>query len=406
MATGQFNSIGSIDLAKTPDLLGKTSFAAMITRIMPNGQAPLFGFTSMLKDETALQIEHGYFAKVMLFPSLTNGGATALAAATTISGVSTANLVPGMILQNPTTMENILVISVDSATDITVRRAVGTIAAANIASGETLYQVGNAKEEGSTAPQALRLDPIRITNLTQIIRNAWALTGTAQATEVIAGDGNLAENKQDCAAFHAADIEKAIFFSQKYNGTLNGQPLRTMDGLVSIITTNAAANIHTAGTTTNATQFEAMLDPVFDQTTDPKHANERVLFVGAKAMTVINQIARKNGTYQLMDGQTSWGLQFSTFKTTRGTFRLIEHPLFNSNAVWSAMAVAVDLVTFNLAYLAGRKTASKVYNAQGQEATNNAVDATGGTLTTECTTVCRNPAAYAVIKGLTAASVG
>lgn len=405
MSTGIFTSVGAIDLTKSPNLVGANSFSSMITRLMPNGQAPLFGLTSMLKEETAVQIEHGYFAKTMLFPS-GNASVAKLAADTTLTITDTSNLIPGMILQNPLTLENMLILTVPDATTITVRRAVGQIAAADIALNTVLYQVGNAKEESSQAPTAMYLTPVRISNLTQIFRNTWALSGTVQATEVIAGDSHVAENRQDCAAFHAADIEKALFFGQKYSGTLNNQPFRTMDGIVSIVTQYAASNVVTAGATTNATELETMLDPAFDQTTDPKAANERILFVGSKAMTVINNIGKKNGTYQLVDGQTSWGLQFSTFKTTRGTFRLIEHPLFNSNVVWSAMAVALDLVTFNIAYLKGRKTLSKEYNATGKEAVNNSIDATGGTLTTECTTVVKNPSANVVIKGLTAAAVG
>ncbi|MGK3946225.1 hypothetical protein ABK046_48725, partial [Streptomyces caeruleatus] len=85
---------------------------------------------------------------------------------------------------------------------------------------------------------------------------------------------------------------------------------------------------------------------VFNQTTDTKVANERVLFVGGAAKRVLNNIGRLNGTYNITDGQTSYGLQFSTFKTSRGTFRTVEHPLFNSNADWAKMAVAVDLSSF------------------------------------------------------------
>lgn len=405
MSTGIFTSAGAYDTSKTPSLVGATSFASMITRLMPNGQAPLFGLTSMLKEETAHQIEHGYYSKTMIFPE-GNVSVAALVGDTTLTMTSTSELVPGMVLTNHLTGENLLVLTVPNATTITVRRAVGTVAAVAIALNTVLYQIGNASEESSRAPVAVRLDPVRITNFTHIFRNTWALSGTTQATSVIAGDSHVAENRQDCAAFHAADIEKMIFWGQKYQGTLNGQPFHTMDGIVSIVTQHAAANVVTAGATTNATELEAMLDPVFDQTTDPKAANERLLFVGSKALTVINNIAKKNGTYQLMDGQTSWGLQFQTFKTTRGTFRLIEHPMFNSNAVWAKMAVAVDLTTFNLAYLAGRKTMSKEYNAEGKEAVDSAIDATGGTLTTECTTMIKNPAANAVIKGLTAAAVG
>ena len=55
MSTGIFNTSGF-----TQDLAAK-SFAGMITRLMPNGQAPLFGMTSMLPTEQALQVEHGFF---------------------------------------------------------------------------------------------------------------------------------------------------------------------------------------------------------------------------------------------------------------------------------------------------------------------------------------------------------
>jgi hypothetical protein len=83
------------------------------------------------------------------------------------------------------------------------------------------------------------------------------------------------------------------------------------------------------------------------------------MFVGGTAKKVINNIGRLNGTYYMVDGQTDWGLQFSTVKIARGTFRLIEHPLFNTNASWGKLAIAVDLSSFNLAYLGDRKTRTK-----------------------------------------------
>lgn len=55
MATGLISS------AHLPTDLAAKSFAAMITRLMPNGTAPLFALTSLLKDETAKGLEHGYY---------------------------------------------------------------------------------------------------------------------------------------------------------------------------------------------------------------------------------------------------------------------------------------------------------------------------------------------------------
>jgi len=383
----------------------KKSFAGMITRLMPNGSAPLFGLTSMLKDETAVQVEHGFFTKTMVFPNLNLDAAVADGAATTFTVASTTNVLPGMLMRAQSTGEVVLILTVPSATSVTVRRGVGTIAAAAIANDVNFYQVGNAFEEGSSRPSALSIQAVRVTNLTQIFRNSWALTDTARATQVIAGDSNMSESRSECAAFHAVDIEKAIFFSQKYSGTLNSQPIRTMDGLVNQVTINAAGNVTTAAATTNYTQLEAALDVCFNTVTDPKVANERILFCGGAAKRVLNNIGRLNGTYQLVDGQTSYGLQFSSFKTSRGTFRMIEHPLFNSNADWAKMAIAVDLSSFNLAYLGDRKTQSSEYGANGQ-ALESGIDAVGGSLTTELTCLVKNPSANAIVYGLTAAAAG
>jgi len=392
--TGMFNT-GNF----TTDL-AKKSFAGMITRLMPNGSAPLFGLTSMLASETAVAVEHGYFSKTMLFPELQLNGAIADGTTNVFTVDSTANVLPGMIMRANTTGENILINQVVSSTQVQVTRGVGVTAAAAIADNVMLYQVGNAFEEGSDRPTSLNITPVRITNLTQIFRNTWALTDTARATQVIAGETTVAESKQDCAAFHAADIEKALFFGQKSQGTRNGKPFRTMDGLISIVEQYTAQdNVHTAAATTNYTQLETLLDPVFNQATDPKVANERIMFVGGAAKVVLNNIGRLNGTYQMVDGQTSWGLQFTTFKTARGTFRVIEHPLFNTNSDWSQMAVGIDLSTFNVAYLGDRKTRSEEEFGEG-------VDAIGGSLTTEMTCLVKNPPANVVIYGLTAAAAG
>ena len=408
MSTGMFNT-GDF----TTDL-AKKSFASMITRLMPNGTAPLFGLTSMLSSEVAVQTEHGFFTKTMLFPEMTVDGAIASATETTVTVDSTANILPGMIMRVTSSGENIIVNSVLSATQITVARGVGTVAATDIDNDDTLYQVGNAFEESSTRPNAQNIIPVRITNLTQIFRNTWAISESARATHVIAGETNIAESRQDCAAFHAADIEKAIFFGQKSQGTRNGQPFRTLDGLISVIGTASyyppsyagSTNVSTMGATTTYTQLETALDPIFDQATDPKGSNERILFVGGTAKVVLNNIGRLNGTYQLVDGQTNYGLQFSTLTMARGKFRIIEHPLFNSNSTWSSQAVAVDLPTFKLAYLGDRKTQNKEFNTDGGAAQDNGIDAVGGTLTTELTTVIKNPPANAVLYNFTAAAVG
>jgi hypothetical protein len=407
MTTGILNSN-----QLTQDQAAK-SFAGYITRLMPNGTAPLFALTAMLTTETALQVEHGFFTKTMVFPQLTLGAAGAAIGDTVFIVTSTVNVLPGMIMRVDTTGEQIAVNSVLSPTSVAVQRAMGQTAASAIAASVNLYQVGTAFEESSLRPNANAINPVRITNLTQIFRNTWAISDSVRATKMLAGDTNVAENKQDCAAFHAADIEKALFWSQKSVGTRNNQPIRTMDGIYSIVSNIAyypssysSPNVTVAGGTTNYTQFEAAFDPCFNQATDPKVANERVMFVGGTAKKVINNIGRLNGTYYMVDGQTDWGLQFSTIKIARGTFRLIEHPLFNSNPSWGKYAFAVDMSTFNLAYLGDRKTQNKDFNMNGDDAADNGIDAVGGTLTTEMTALIKNPPAFGIMSNLTAGAAG
>ena len=406
MSTGIFSS------ALFTQDLAKKSFAGMITRLMPNGQAPLFGLTSMLNTETAAQTEHGFFTKTMLFPQLTLSAAGQLASDTILNVTNTNNILPNMVMRVDATGENVLVNSVLSLTQVQVQRAVGSTTAQAITGSTNLYQVGTAFEESSLRPNALAIVPVRVSNLTQIFRNTWAISDSVRATQMIAGDTNIAENRQDCAALHAADIEKGLFFGQKLSMVRNGQPLRFMDGIMSIVSNlqyypslYSSANVTTLGGTTNYTQFEAAFDPLFNQTTDPKIANERLLFVGGVAKKVINNIGRLNGTYYMVDGQTSWGLQFSTIKIARGSFRLIEHPLFNTNTSWQRYAFALDLSTFNLAYLGDRKTQSKEFN-MGNTVADNGVDAVGGTLTTELTTLVRNPPANGIATNFTAAAQG
>jgi len=385
------------------------SFADALTRLMPNGVAPLYLLMSKLGEGTALQIEHGYWTETVPFPAMTLSALVADGVATTFTVVATTDIVPGSTFRVQSTGEIVRVETVVSGTSITVTRAVGNVAGAAVANSVKLYQVGSAFEEASTRPTAQRLQQSYVSNYTQIFRNTWASAGTVEALKFWeqAGGNPVAKDKQDSAMFHARDIEMAIWWGQKFLGTKNGQPFHTMDGVESTIRTLApAANITTAGATTNYSQLIAALDPTFNVITSMQSGNKRLAFTGSTGINVINQIGRLNGTYQLMYGQTEFGLQFSSFKIPRGEFILIEHPLFNSNVDWAKNLFAVDLNVAKLMYLSGRKTKYSAFGVNGPISTDNSIDAVGGVYTSELTMEIRNPAAFGVIYGLTAGAQG
>lgn len=378
------------------------SFAGNMVRYAPNGMAPMFALTSALGEGQALSVEHGYFSKTMLFPKVTiNNGGGYNSAATDFTVDTTAEVVPGELLLS-TAGEIIRVQAVSSGTAITVLRAVGQVGAASVADNEILYSIGNAHEQASLRPISRLMNPVRVLNNTQIYRDSWALPGTMTAIQPIVGNSLVAESRQDCGLFHAAAIERGLIFGQKSGQVVNGQYMTTMDGLIETVRRLAPpGNTTVAGGTTTYTQLETMLNPVFDTITDGRNGNERTLFVGGVARTVINNIGRLSGQYQIVDGQTNFGLQFQTFKTSRGMFRMIEHPQFNSNPRWKGLAIAADLPAIRIMNL--RKTKNIEYGMDGK-ATDSGIDAVGGTLTTELTVENTNPSAHAVVWGLTAAA--
>lgn len=392
--------------------LDALSFASLITRLMPNGTAPLFTISERLRSATAVNVEHGYYTKTFVNPHF-ELDANIDNSQTTFTVVSTEYLVPGQVHRLEQTGENVIINSITSATAVVVTRGVGGGAAAITIASENprAYQVGTAYEEASVRPSALSINPVRVSNLTQIFRNTWAISGTAEQIKVIAGDTTVSENKTDAAKLHATSIETAAIFGKKSQGTRNGMPFRTMDGLMNIIGNMAyyppsysIPNVYTAQSNgTDADTLENYLDPSFNQTTDPTYGNSRILFAGGVAIRALNQIGMLNGSYELVDGQTNWGLRFKTLTLSRGTFELIEHPLFNSNQDWAKLALSLDIPTINFAYLGNRKTMDRPFsgNPGSQVAVDSGIDAIGGTLTTELTLECKNPPANAVIKNLT-----
>ncbi len=355
-------------------------------------------------DGECKSVEHGYMTKTLVFPSATLTAAVADGVATTFTVADSSQLVVGDMLRATSTGEVVRVMAVTNATTIEVRRGTGQIAAAAIGNGVVLYNIGNAHEQGSVRPTSRLMNPVRVLNFTQIFRNSWQLPKTLTATMPIVGGSLPMESREDCVFFHSSDIEKAIIFGQRSGQVVNNQYLTTMDGIVESVRRLApAANTTTLGATTNFTQLKAALDPCFNTVVTGRNTSDRVFFTGGTGINVVNEIGRLSGQYQIVDGQTSFGLQFSTFKLPRGTFRMIEHALLNSNPTWARMGLAVHMDSLKLKYL--RRTAHLEYGMNNVPV-DNGIDAVGGTITSELTLENINPSAHCVLYNFTAAAAG
>ena len=394
LATGIFNiNTGN------PDELNVRSFAGQILRRYPNGSAPMYALTSQGGRTLAKQSQHGYFTKVMTFHVVTQAGAS-LAGDTNFAWPSTAGMTVGMVFHNPRTRENVRVTAVVDAANVTVSRAFGRVAAAAVNAADKWIQVGTAFAEGSTRPESRRLTTTYVPNYTQIFRNAWALTATARASLAEMGISNITENKSDCDMFHSVDIESAIIWGQPKMDTTGSTPMHATQGVLDAMEQYAPANTNVAGATTSFDQLVALAEPAFEYSTNLGDPKSRVGFCDKVALRVLNQIGRLSGQITITPRETSFGMKFTQFEFYKGTINLIEHPLLNGLERDGTMIIA-DMSALKLAYLSGRDTVPESYG-DGGKIVESGIDATGGSLTTECAVELINPFSWGVITGLAA----
>lgn len=395
LATGIFST------PQNPAELNQRSFASTILRRFPNGSAPMFAMTSQAGKAQAKTSTHGYFSKTMTFISQVLGVGVLIGDGT-ITVPSTVGMTVGMVLFNPRSRENVRITAINSATVIAVTRAFGRVAAAAMNIGDTLFQIGTAFEEGSTRPVSRRLTTTYVGNFTQIFRNAWALTDTARASLSEAGYDNVAEDRRECALFHSVDIETAIIWGQAKMDTTGATPIHATQGVIDAMEQYAPGNTNVAAATTTYAQLVAMVETGFQYSTDLGNPTERIGYVDSTAMKVLHDIGRLYGQVEITQNETSFGMQFSSFKFYKGTIHLKEHPLFNGLGR-SGMLLMVEPAALKLAYLAGRDTKPEDYG-MGGKVVENGIDAVGGSLTTEFAVELINPYSCALIEGLTAAA--
>jgi hypothetical protein len=422
--------------------LAKKSFPSMVQYLLPKGDATLLGLSEKVKEETALQVEHGFFAKTMVFPTFQVGALLNDGTTQTVTVIDSSQCLPNGLYRrvgvvdtgtgttlassdNTLVGEIVRIISVTNATTIVVQRNVGAVTTQTSIPNNSLFvHIGSAFANASNRPDSFLTREIRVINYTQIFRNAWAISGTVSAIQNAIGDTNTAKSKEECAKYHAMDMENSMIWGRRsvvagvantnYNST-------TMNGVVAQITdpqagslflpasAGGAANIATANSGAagqlNMTDLETWANNLFDMAYDPSSGMERVIFVGRTARVALNKLCRINGTYDIQNGQTAWGLRFSRITLTRGDLIMIEHPMLNTNPFWQTLIIALDIPAISVAYLVGRKTQSEEYNQKGV-AVDNAIDAVGGSLLTECTVLNKNPAGCGVMTNVRVAVSG
>jgi len=208
----------------------------------------------------------------------------------------------------------------------------------DLATCDTLLIIGNSNSEGGVIPEALSYDPEEFTNIEQIYRNALDISGSEMAEETRIGDPYM-ELKRETLQYHGIEIEKSTIHGlQKKRTGSNGKRRWKMDGVISIINTNASANVNDYATNTSYTGQAWIdgggdwLDEFIYQIFDFGDDSEKLGLCGREALRGINRIAKAEGIINLEPTTTKFGMRVTRWNTPVGDIFLKTHPLFSYEA--------------------------------------------------------------------------
>lgn len=377
-----------------------------ILRLYPNGKAPLFGLTSAMKTRMVDDPEFNWWEKGL--PSQRVALAANITTSTTDLTLASGALQmkAGTILYAEHTNELMRVVTdPTSDTTVTVTRGVaGTTATAITYAGAGvnpyLFMMGSSYPEGSAAPTGVNYDPTKRYNYTQIFRDTLEATRTALKTRLRTTD-QAKEAKRECAEIHSVGIEKAMWFSKRYEGTLEGKPWRMMNGVMQQID---SGNIETASTQLDMDELEEFLYKIFKY-----GSSEKMGFGGNRAVLTLQQAVRKNSSMQIVSGIKEYGMNVSRLISPFGELVFKTHPLFNQIVGGSTGGTAyagveswlfvLDMANLQYVHL---KDSDTKYEAMLQD---TGVDGVKSGYLSELSMELHHPTSHYLIKNLIAAKV-
>lgn len=342
----------------------KGDFAGALLQINPTGSAPLLALSSGMETKAAADTVVTWFEENHLSgrTTITNNAGTG----TAINLTDASFVVVGTVMLIEESGEYIYVTAVAGLVLTVERGFAGTTNTAVDGSGtpKEIQKIATAHEEGSSRPTAVANLGYPRFNYTQIFRNSWDITGTARAVEFHTGSA-VAKNRRDASFMHAEDIERAMWFGRKTVGVRNNHPFRTMDGIITQITTN----VTTQGADTTWQELNDHLQAIFERNIKGK-PNERIAFCGNTVVSVINKIAQLDGTVNIQPGQTDFGLKVMKWITPFGDISLMTHPLFNESGLWTKNLYTLHPGAIRSRWL--RRTNEDTYDENGQRAGDDA----------------------------------
>jgi len=273
------------------------------------------------------------------------------------------------------TMEYLEVQQVLSDTQFVVSRAAGGTSAASISNDQWLTLIGSAYAEGTGVPPPTSRNPIKHNNYTQIFKDTYELTGTADATATRTGN-TWSNDKKRKMWDHSRAIEYSMLFGRKAETVgENGKPKRFMGGIRSLLPTD---NVTIFSQAVTPESFAAALAPLFNFSTGA--GDTRMAFVGNAAHLALSQVMNNDSNTHLhFNGYVEvYKVKFAEFVLPNGRILLKSHPLLSIHPLYKKSMFIIDFDALKYVTLKGRDT--KVHD----DVQNKDEDLRRGYIQTEC----------------------
>lgn len=365
MIPGIFSSQGGINTERLD------SFNSKLFRSQLAGTAPIFALSSGSAQFQLTSKIHYWFMK-QPYSSKLIASAAANNTATSITVDKGAVVEPSSVIMNTKTNEYMFVSAVSGNT-LTVVRGFAESTAAAVTQNDELLYLGTAKKEGSLAPNPKYRRGVPRMNYSQIFRNGWGTTRTAEHIKFITGN-KATENKEDAVSMHAQDIEMALLLGRKsLNQVDSSEVLSTMDGLTSIVKNNTAL---AAAATLDSIQewmysnFETCPEGV---------PNERVVMTSLNVLYILNKLIREAGSsyYPIGTATKVYGLDVYALQLPgMQEVKILAHPLFSQTESLSKSMLIYHPGLIKIGYMT---------DAEIKDATPVGMDGQANVITSELT---------------------
>jgi len=267
-----------------------------------------------------------------------------LLASTLLKVASTVGLYKGLLLRNTTTNEQFRITAIVNATDLTVQRGVGTVAAADMEVDDEVIVLSSAATKWESGLDSFFVANQDRSNYFQKFLTTASVDDFDVLSNKINGWEDIVTEK---TIQHSLEMEKAVLFGQKKSSAdpVTWKAFYTMEGVLENAKRGWTNDISAA--LTNLTLEEALQSPL-KYTKDGSY--KKIVLCGSKVRSTISALFETRlRVTQIKDVD----LTFESLKINQWEFIFVEHPMLDESSGYEKTMFVLDPSFLKVVYPTG-----------------------------------------------------